>query len=245
MSTMNIQNIASITKLLVATGFHESIGYRLLQHICFKPAQFILTERVMKENDVLTCSIHFEREGDEYICSYYDACFLKEIKIPDAMVAGVDLRALDECMMEVDWQMNSNTAGSFNLDDETSWQREKRIERIITDLLRLSATEEGKRFADALKLKHWIHIPLHPLMGNLNAIRSRFEVCQRFYFFDGQGISVEESYRFLLNRWLEKKVQAGRKQSMDKFSENSGDEAVAEKGLLQKRKSVKAQKIKR
>lgn len=233
--------------MLVAAGFSESTGYRLLQYVCFKPADFVLTEQVIKGPDLLTCQLYFERKGDEYICSYYDACFLKEVKVPDLSIQGINLKELDRRMGETDWQMNSSVSGSFSLSEEVSGQRENQIEGIVTDLFRLSATGEGKQFADALKLKHWATIPLHPMMGNLNTIRSRFEVSQRFYFFDGKGISVEEAYRFLLNRWLEKKFQAGRKKTLpgyDVVRERDGEASGSDKGLL-KKKRVKAQKIKR
>lgn len=233
--------------MLVAAGFSESTGYRLLQYVCFKPADFVLTEQVIKGPDLLTCQLYFERKGDEYICSYYDACFLKEVKVPDLSIQGINLKELDRRMGETDWQMNSSVSGSFSLSEEVSGQRENQIEGIVTDLFRLSATGEGKQFADALKLKHWATIPLHPMMGNLNTIRSRFEVSQRFYFFDGKGISVEEAYRFLLNRWLEKKFQAGRKKTLpgyDVVRDRDGEASGSDKGLL-KKKRVKAQKIKR
>lgn len=262
--------------MLVATGFSENLGHRLLQYVCFKPADFVLTEQVARGPDLLTCQLYFERKGDEYICSYYDACFLKEVKVPDLSIQGINLKELDRRMGETDWQMNAG--GSFDQDlggpnwqagtgkikqvvdrtdweagaacklqDEASWHRENQIEGIVTDLLRLAATDEGKPFADALKLKHWATVPLHPMMGNLNAIRSRFEVSQRFYFFDGKGISVEEAYRFLLNRWLEKKFQADRKKALpgnDVVRDTDGEASGSDKGLL-KKKRVKAQKIKR
>lgn len=228
--------------MLVATGFNESTGYRLLQYVCFKPADFILTEYIVKEKDVLTCHIYFERNDDKYVCSYYDASFLKEIKVPDLSIQGISLTELDRRMAETDWRFEGDLNG-FDLGNTANWQRENQIEGIVTDLFRLSATGEGKPFADALKLKYWATVPLHPMMGNLNAIRSRFEVSQRFYFFDGNGISVEEAYRFLLNRWLEKKFQAGRKKALpgnDVVRDRDGEASGSDKGLL-KKKRVKAE----
>jgi len=62
---------------------------------------------------------------------------------------------------------------------------------------------------------------------------------QRFYFFEAQtGISVDEAYRFLQNRWLEKQMQAKRKESVA----NNGEELTEEEhtssgnGLLQKKR---------
>ena len=63
-------------------------------------------------------------------------------------------------------------------------------------------------------------------------------VSQRFYFFEGQtGISADEAYRFLQNRWLEKQMQAIKKQL-----DNQTEEPIEENGnntgsgLLKKRR---------
>jgi len=235
--------------MLVATGFNESIGYNLLQYACFKPADFILTEHLTKEKDVLTCTIFFERKGDEYVCSHYDASLLKEMEVPDTSLQGVQLKQLDRLMAETDWQLDSSNSNDLDLENETSWQKVKRIEGIVSDLLRLSATDEGKRFADLLKLKHWSNIPFNPMMGNLSALRSRFEVTQRFFFYDGKGILVDEAYRFLMNRWLEKKLQARKRRAVGEETEdaNAGSNGTPgkEKSLLQKKRKTKEQKIKR
>ena len=62
---MNIQNIVSLTSRLEQIGFHTSIGKKLLQHVCFKPSEFSLLERVIKDQNLLICSISFERKGEE------------------------------------------------------------------------------------------------------------------------------------------------------------------------------------
>lgn len=244
---MNIQNIASLTDKLVTLGFDESIGYRLLQHICFKPVDFTLIERIRKGKDVLACSIFFEKKGDEYICSYYDAAFLKEMEMPDLLIHSVNIRELDQRMVETDWQGINKQAAVFSLENEGTWEREKRIEKIVMDLSRLSVTEEGKNFADCLKVKHWSGIHMNATMGNLNVVKSRFELIQRFYFFDGQSISIEEAYRFLLNRWLEKKLLTKRKQEVNPIPDDAAESGVAggDKSLLQKKRKTKANKLKR
>lgn len=242
---MNIQNITALTQMLMATGFEEAIGYRLMQFICFKPADFTLTERLLKGKDILTCSIFVERKGDEYTCNYYDASFLKAMEVPDHVVHAINLRELDQRMNQIDWEVNEKAAQTFRLSDESSWQREKLVEKVVADLSRLSVTSEGKHFADCLKLKHWSCIS-NTLVGNINTLRSRFEVNQRFYFFDGQGISIEEAHRFLLNRWLEKKLNAKRKQENDEETETSGGNGeTTDKSLLKKKRRIKGNKIKR
>ncbi len=242
---MNVQNIASLTQRLSSIGFNENVGYKLLQHICFKPADFVLTERLVKGNDVLTCSIFFERKGEDYTCNYYDASFLKEMELPDHVIHGINVRELDQRMQNIDWDVSEKAASSFTLSDESNWHREKQIEKVIVDISSLSVTDEGKQFADCLKLKYWSCLS-DVLVGNLNILRSRFEVSQRFYFFDGQGISIEEAYRFLLNRWLEKKFHARRKQESGSEAEasNRSGETVS-KSLLKKKRRNKGNKIDR
>lgn len=240
---MKIQHIAALTEMLIATGFEETIGRKLLQHVCFKPADFVLIERLVKGKDILTCSIFFERKGDEYSCTYYDAAFLKSTEVPELTINGINLRELDKAMAAIDW-MITTTSGKFDLKDETSWHQEQQIEKIVTDLFRLSATDEGRHHADSLKVRYWQDVPVAPV--NLPAIRSKFEVSQRFYFFDGQGISIDEAYRFLLNRWLEKKIHGRKKQVGDSADgvEDAGN-AGTDKSLLQKKSKRKTQKISR
>ncbi|MBN8878078.1 MAG: hypothetical protein J0I32_11065 [Sphingobacteriales bacterium] len=242
---MNIQNIISLTEMLAATGFDGSIGQRLLQHICFKPSDFYLTEKLVKGKDVLTCSIHFERKDDFYTCHYYDAAFLKAIELPELTIQGINIRELDKRMNEIDWSMKEVTATSFNLQDASGWQREKQIEQIVTDLSRLSAFEDGRYYADSLKVKHWLDVPV--IYANLTATRSKFEVSQRFYFFDGQGIAVDEAYRFLLNRWLEKKLHGKKKQAADPDAAATDETANGgtDKSLLQKKRKRRTNKIAR
>lgn len=234
---MNVDNIAALSAMLIRAGFEERIGYRILQRVCFNPVSFSLVERLQKKSDVLTCQLHFERNGSDYTCSYYDVSLLKGITMPDRIIAAVNLTELDQEMGEIDWHFKMVNQ-TFRLHDETSWQREKSITQIVYQLSRLSVTEEGKYFANALRLKYWAEAGLEEVVGNVNAIRSKFEISQRVYFIEGEGISVDEVYRFLLNRWMEKKMQA-RKREYDKDNqiEHTGASVDATgKGLLQKKK---------
>lgn len=101
-----------------------------------------------------------------------------------------------------------DTAASFLIGDVRTWDRENAIASVVGSLNKLSATAEGKYFADALKIKYWADAGLEDWVGNLSAIRSRYEISQRVYFIDGEALAVDEAYRFLLNRWVEKKMQA-------------------------------------
>jgi len=242
---MNLQNIAALSAMLNRAGFASEIGYKILQRICFKPAEFTLTERVQKNNDGLTCSLHFERSGDDYSCPYYDISLIKGFSMPERSINGIDLQELDLSMKNIDWQFRESNQ-EFRLGDEQTWKREKLIAATINDLSRMSATEEGKYFADALRVKYWTGAGLEELVGNLSAIRSRFEITQRVYFIDGDSISLDEAYRFLLNRWMEKKMQA-KKRMLEKDEQNSFEATSGEgqsKGLLIKKRRKRIKRMK-
>ncbi len=242
---MNTHNIAALSAMLIRAGFEEGIGYRLLQRISFTPAAFILIEKLQKNKDLLTCQLYFERNGAEYTCGYYDVSLIKGIVMPERSLNNINLAELDLAMDAIDWQFKAGSE-SFRLDDELTWKREQEIAEAVNQLARLSATEDGKYFADALKLKHWLDSGLEELVGNLNAIRAKFEISQRVYFIEGDGISVDEAYRFLLNRWMEKKMQAKRrekgKEALNDSTEPQGESLS--KGLLQKKRRSKSRRIK-
>jgi len=240
---MNVDNIAALSAMLIRAGFEEGIGYRILQRVCFNPVSFSLVERLQKKTDVLTCQLHFERNGSDYTCRYYDVSLLKGITMPDRIIAAVNLSELDQEMGEIDWHFKIVNQ-TFRLPDQISWQREKSITQIVGQLTRLSATAEGKYFADALRFKYWAEAGLEEVVGNVNAIRSKFEISQRVYFIEGEGISVDEAYRFLLNLWMEKKMQARRRElgNENQADNTSSTGEVAGKGLLQKKKRTRVKR---
>jgi len=47
---MNIQNIVSLAELLLSLGF-ENTNSPLLKRICFKPANFMISQRVEKAKE--------------------------------------------------------------------------------------------------------------------------------------------------------------------------------------------------
>jgi len=234
---MNTKNITVLAGMLVRTGFDTGIGYRVLSRVCFRPATFSLVEKVQKGNDVLTCTLFFECRNNEYDCIYYDAAISKQAAMPERVVNGVNLAELDGVMQSIEWDMRI-VNDEFRLDDESTWGREKSIAQVVGDLVRLSVTEDGKAFSDALKVKYWAGAGLESLVGNLSAIQNRLEVSQRFYFLDGEAINVNEAYRFLLNKWMEKKMLNRRRN--DSKEADGGNQPAAGEG-----KEVKLLKKKR
>jgi hypothetical protein len=139
---------------------------------------------------------------------------------------------------------------TWTANDKTSWENEQKIETIITSMAAIETTEEGKSVAATLKLEYWTGSAYFEIFDNISPIKNKAEISQRFYCSEGQpGISVDEAYRFLQNRKLEKQMQAKRKQI-----DNQNDEVKDERsnsssgtGLLKKRRlngSARAKKHK-
>lgn len=239
---MNIQNIAALGEQLRSLGF-ENTGYSLLKRICFKPVNFFLSHKVEKGKDQLSFNLFFEKESKQnvYVLMHYDAILQKEMPMPDATINGINTATLKKRMAEIDWKsaFDFDIKKQWSLDDKESWNNEQKIESVIEDLCELEKTEDGRAIAVGLKLKYWAGTPYQELIGNISPLKNKSEISQRFYFSEGQeGISVDEAYRFLQNRWLEKQMQAKRKES----AANNGEGFLEEEhtssgsGLLQKKR---------
>ena len=251
---MNIQNIAALAEQLQLLGF-ENAGYSLLKRISFKPENFILSQKMEKAKDKLNFQLFFYKDvkQDIYVLSYYDATLQKETPLIDATINGINTANLEKSMTEIDWK-NAFDFGSkklLNLEDKTSWEKEQKVESVIEGLSVLEKSEDGKVVSVGLKLKYWAGISYQELFGNISPLKNKSEVSQRFYVFEGQaGISVDEAYRFLQNRWLEKQMQAKRRQGDDSKGEVSGsseheplgNSSLLKKTLLNKSKIIKGNK---
>jgi len=114
-------------------------------------------------------------------------------------------------MDAVNWHMqakNDDSNDAVDPADNTTWEQEAIVERIINDLEQLAAIDGGAAIANTLKYKCWADLDLQRLIPELAMLKSRYELSQRFYIIQGEGISAHEAYRFLLNRWMERKLQA-------------------------------------
>lgn len=239
---MNIQNIASLAEQLEGLGFKNS-GYSLLKRICFKPAAFSLSQKIEKEKDQLSIQLFFEKDSiqDEYVLMYYDAILQKEIASVSVTINGVSTAILEKTMAEIDWKasFDLNTKKQWSVEDKASWEKEQKVEAVIEDLNELENCEDGRTIAVGLKLKYWAGAPYQELMGSISPIKSKSEVTQRFYFFQGlTGITVDEAYRFLQNRWLEKQMLPKRKPADDSQIEEAGNDSQVSSGsglLVKKR----------
>lgn len=248
---MNIQNIASLADQLEGLGFKNS-GYSLLKRICFKPAVFSLSQKIEKDKDQLSIQLFFEKDTkqEEYTLMYYDAILQKEVASVGVTINGISIATLEKSMAEIDWKasFDLNTKKQWSVEDKASWEKEQKVEAVIEDLNELEKSEDGKTISVGLKLKYWAGAPYQELMGSISPIKSKFEVTQRFYFFQGQtGITVDEAYRFLQNRWLEKQMLAKRKQTDDSqvWEAENDSQASSGSGLLMKKRLNNVKRPKR
>ena len=247
---MNIENISALIGQLQSLGF-ENAGYPLLKRISFKPENFILTQKMEKGKDQLSFQLFFEKDARQgaYVLLYYDAVLQKKMSLIDTIINGTNITNLEKSMTEIDWKSAFNfvTNKQLNLEDKASWEKEQKVESVIEGLSELEKSENGKTVAVELKLKYWADISYQELFRNISPLKNKSEVSQRFYFLDGQtGISVDEAYRFLQNRWLEKQMQAKRKETANaEISETEKDShASSGSGQLKKKRLGRSRAVK-
>ncbi len=248
---MNIQNINALADQLKTLGF-ENAGYSLLKRICFKPDSFFFKQTNEKGKDQLAMQLFFEKDSkhNAYILRFYDAIFQKEVAIVETTLNDINTGVLDKEMEEIDWKtaFDINTKKTWNPEERSCWEKEQKIESIVDKLKALELDENGKIIADSLKLKYWANVPNCELFGNSDPLKNKSEVSQRFYFPEGQpGISADEAHRFLVNKWLEKQMQARKKQTdtveiaeHDNDGKTSFGSGLPKKKLLNRPKSSKS-----
>lgn len=247
---MNIQNIVALATQLKGLGFDE-MGSVLLKHICFKPAKFLLSSKLQKGNEQMSVELYFERDkktGD-YVLKFYDAILQKESLSVNIEVNGINIGELEKTMSSIDWKVSfdMNARRQWNAENKSSWQTEATIEEIVESLEKLESSEDGKIAANVLKSKYWAVISYAENIVSLNGSKSKQDVSQRFYLFEGEpGISVDEAYRFLQNRWLEKQMLVKKKQQ-DNDDETEGEQSNTSSGngLLKKKRLSNARNNKR
>ncbi len=238
---MNIQNITVLTSQLQSLGF-DNFGSLLLKRICFKPANFYLNHKIAKDKELLEFRFYFERQrkSDAYMLLYYDVTLQQENIFEESMIAGINIVELEKQMTTINWTSAFNLDEKKKLDpnDKATWEVEAKVESVVESLAALEQDEKGKTVASALKMKFWLGTPYHEIFGSISSVKNKSDISQRFYFTENSvGISVDEAYRFLQNKWLEKQLQLKKKQT-DTTSENDTDETsgTTGSGLLKKRR---------
>ncbi len=94
---MNIQNIVSLAEQLQSLGF-DNTSSSLLKRICFRPAKFIISQRVEKVKEQLRFHLFFEKgsKQNSYALVYYDAILLNEMDLTATTIYGINTSALEK-----------------------------------------------------------------------------------------------------------------------------------------------------
>lgn len=248
---MNIQNVAELANQLQVLGFQDT-GSLLLKRICFNPENFYLQLRVNKDKVFMQFSLYFERlqKNDSYILRYYDVTLQKENGISTLPVDGINPVDLEKQMTAIDWKkaFSLDEKKLWNPNDKSIWETELKISAIVESLSVLEKSEQGKPIASSLKQKFWSDISHQGLVNTNIAVKNKTDVYQRFYISeDAGGITTDEAYRFLQNKWMEKQMQVKRKKQELIDSSYTGEEPQGSSGsgLLKKRRVGSSTKNKR
>lgn len=206
---MDIRNISKLIETLAELGFPSSTGKTLLFNTCLHQKSFAIREQMCFGEDIIYYQLYFKEDASKkLICSYYDATLRKAVEIPALVVNGMDVSDLEKRMRAVIWQIPSeDNTGAFDISDKNTWKQEAEIEVITKDLETLGSIAEGADLANMLKYKFWVNPNFQSMIPELISLRSRYELTQRFYLISGDGITTNEAYRFLNNRWTERKIQ--------------------------------------
>lgn len=238
---MNIQNITELAEQLKSLGF-DNLGSLLLKRICFKPDDFYLNQKISKDKEQLEYRLYFEKQkkNDAYILQYYDVTLSHENIFEESIIAGISTSDLEKQMTAIDWKLafDLDERKKWDPNDKATWEMEAKVESVIESLAAIEQDEKGKAVASVLKLKFWNQVPYYEMFGSISSVRNKSDISQRFYFSENSvGISVDEAYRFLQNKWLEKQLQLKKKQA-NTTSENDNDETngTTGSGLLKKRR---------
>jgi hypothetical protein len=240
--TMNIQNIVALSEKLEGLGF-QNIGYSLLKNISFKPKDFFLSVKVSNPNSALSFQLFIQKNNqrEEYELMYYDAFLQSDVGSTEKVINDIDISHLKLSMSKIDWRNAFDFTLEKNLpvNEKANWEREQAVESVIEQLVDLEKSEEGKSVSTALKLEFWSGLPYQDLFGNIIPAKNKNEISQRFYCANGQpGISVDEAYRFLQNRLLEKQILLKKKQTekLEADETDGGNNAATGSGLLRKKR---------
>jgi hypothetical protein len=209
---MDIQHISVLIETLSGLGFSSSIGRTLLFNACLQQKEFSIKERMCFGGDTINYQLYFKEDtaSKNLSCSYYDATLRKAVEIAGSVVNGIDVVELEKRMGAINWDMLSEgiAPGTFNISDKSTWKQEETIEKITKDLEILGSIAEGAPFANLLKYKFWKDSRLRNSIPELETFKSNYELSQRFYIINGNGITTSEAYRFLNNRWMERQIHA-------------------------------------
>jgi len=237
---MNIENIMSLAGQLQELGF-GNLSSQLLKRICLKPKSFSLVTAIEKDSTRADFSILFAKDdaSGSYILKYFEGFLQSNQTLLEKPVNSVDVMALAKRMATINWGdvFDMDSKKIWDATDKTTWANEQVVESIITDIEALDTTIEGKRIADALRLKFWSVNNYSSAIEANRFMRNKTHIMQRFYFFENQSpITANEAFRFLQNRQRERAMIAqSRAKELNDILDEAND-GQSGSGLLKKKR---------
>ncbi len=239
---MNIENITKLGSQLKQIGFNQ-MEFPLLKRICFRIASFQLQQSVEKVSHQLSFSFHFEKDknSDWYSLLYYDVSLHKQIILDTPSTDADEIAALENQMTCINWKNFLNEGDKRTLTDKQSWETEAKAEQVTEKLIALCANEYGKTIAGRLIKKYWVGTLPDEIVNSISDVKYKPDITQRFYASGDNLITIDEAYRFLQNKWIEKQMQQKVKES--KISNPIGDSVETNKreskGTISRKKANK------
>lgn len=196
------ENKRELLRQILTLGFSKDIEGLLSFQMEWGNPQFSLRlrERYGAEEVSYRLSFFLGAEG-RYHFSHYDAVLHREIIIPETVIEGIDMTALQQRMEEVDWSRDYETELGQVLHWESTEQQRfyKNIEEIFESLDGLALSRQGRPISNALKVKFFSGTPAGDFY-TFDDLKALFEVERRFYLEEGKGISALEAYNVLCGR---------------------------------------------
>lgn len=226
---MNIDNISRLGLQLSTIGF-DRMEVSLLKRICFRPSTFELQQSIQKDTNAVLFNFHFkqEQETGDYSLQYYDVTLQKDLSLSSTVIGSIDITALETNMAAIDWKnIFSGKQTNWTADTKACWETATFIDNICEQLTTISFQEEGLQIASKLKLRYWSHNLPDDLIGCIATVKTKSDISQRFYFSEDNSITIDEAYRFLQNKWIEKQLQ--QRDRISKLSDVKPQQTVQKK----------------
>jgi len=205
------KQLQHIMDVFADVGFPRTLEWPVQVHLCFAPARFAVQHEQFRGSDQLRYEVWVAREEDnsKYMPVYYDATLIRPLELNPQNGCAEQVISLNQQMQLVNWSGLLGKAATATVGDFSDLGL---VADIVDNLTALEQHEGGQFFADLLRLRYWTRTPFEHYARCGSGSKGLFEVTQRFHFFsDGQGITLDEAYRFLQHRWLQKKLQDAQK----------------------------------
>ncbi|TKK71449.1 hypothetical protein FC093_00005 [Ilyomonas limi] len=227
---VNFYEISTLIEALSLLGFPVATNRTLFFNVCLGQKSFVIGEHMRFGRDTVNYQIYFKEDtaSKRLTCSYYDTTLRKAVAVSSSIVNGIDVMDLEKRMGEIDWKLpvDHYSLNELDIADKNTWKQEAAVEAVTRDLEVLGSTAEGAGLANMLKYKFWTDLTLQGIIPELPALKSRYELSQRFYIINGDGITASEAYRFLNNRWTERSIHANNRLLRKKEPEQRKIKAV-------------------